>query len=156
VSKRLLPRIPTGLVVDQVHPDPERLTIHPSARRARLMPCLRATLREHPVNAAGILLRRKWESSSGVDIRHTSTSGCAERVRAFEAWAADIKACGIRAAQTLAAGPVADGAAVRAALTTPWSNAQAEGQITKLKLIKRLMYGRAGFELLRRRVLLAA
>jgi len=35
------------------------------------------------------------------------------------------------------------------------SNAQAEGQITKLKLIKRLMYGRAGFELLRRRVLLA-
>jgi transposase len=60
------------------------------------------------------------------------------------------------AAQTFAAGLVADGAAVRAALTTPWSNAQAEGQITKLKLIKRLMYGRAGFELLRRRVLLAA
>jgi transposase len=51
---------------------------------------------------------------------------------------------------------VADGGAVRAALTTPWSNAQEEGQITKLKLIKRLMYGRAGFELLRRRVLLAA
>ena len=51
---------------------------------------------------------------------------------------------------------VADGAAVRAALTTPWSNAQAEGQITKLKLIKRMMYGRAGFELLRRRVLCAA
>jgi transposase len=40
-------------------------------------------------------------------------------------------------------------------VTTPWSNAQAEGQITKLKSIKRLMYGRAGFDLLRRRVLLA-
>ena len=85
-----------------------------------------------------------------------STSGWAERVRAFEAWAADTKACGIRAAQTFAAGLVADGAAVRAALTTLWSNAQAEGQITKLKLLKRLMYGRAGFDLLRRRVLLAA
>lgn len=92
---------------------------------------------------------------AGVSCR-PSNSGCAERVRAFEAWAADIKACGIRTAQTFAAGLVADGAAVRAALTTPWSNAQAEGQITKLKLIKRLMYGRAGFELLRRRVLLAA
>ena len=48
-----------------------------------------------------------------------------------------------------------DGAAVRAALTTPWSNAQAEGQIIKLKLTKQLMYGRVGFDLLRRRVLLA-
>jgi hypothetical protein len=86
----------------------------------------------------------------------SSAASCAERVRAFEAWAAEARACGIRAAQTFAAGLVADGAAVRAALTTPWSNAQAEGQITKLKLIKRLMYGRAGFELLRRRVLLAA
>ena len=83
-------------------------------------------------------------------------SGCAERVRAFEAWAVEARACGIRAVQTFAAGLVADGGAVRAALTRPWSNAQAEGQITKLKLIKRLMYGRAGFDLLRRRVLLAA
>jgi transposase len=49
-----------------------------------------------------------------------------------------------------------DGAAVRAALTTRWSNGQAEGQITKLKLLKRSMYGRAGFDLLRRRMLLAA
>jgi hypothetical protein len=36
------------------------------------------------------------------------------------------------------------------------SNDQTEGQITKLKLLKRSMYGRASFELLRRRVLLAA
>jgi transposase len=49
-----------------------------------------------------------------------------------------------------------DGKAVRCALTTPWSNAQSEGQITKLKLLKRQMYGLASFELLRRRVLLAA
>jgi transposase len=39
-------------------------------------------------------------------------------------------------------------------LTKPWSNAQAEGKITKLKLLKREMYGRASFDLLRRRVLL--
>jgi transposase len=34
-----------------------------------------------------------------------------------------------------------------------WSQGQVEGQITKLKLIKRTMYGRAGFPLLRQRVL---
>ena len=49
-----------------------------------------------------------------------------------------------------------NGAAVRAALTTPWSNGQTEGQVTRLKLLKRQMYGRAGFDLLRRRTLLAA
>ena len=43
-----------------------------------------------------------------------------------------------------------------AALTLPWSSGQTEGHITKLKLIKRQMYGRANFDLLRRRVLLAA
>ena len=54
------------------------------------------------------------------------------------------------------AGLEQDGAAIRSALTTPWSSGQAEGQITRLKLIKRQMYGRAGFDLLRRRVLIAA
>jgi transposase len=62
----------------------------------------------------------------------------------------------VRAVATFAAGLVEDGDAVRAALTTPWSNAQTEGHVTKLKLLKRQMYGRANFDLLRRRVLLAA
>jgi transposase len=64
--------------------------------------------------------------------------------------------CGVRAVETFAAGLEQDGSAVRAALTTPWNNAQAEGQITKLKLLKRQMYGRASFGLLCRWVLLAA
>jgi transposase len=46
--------------------------------------------------------------------------------------------------------------AVRAALELPWSTSPVEGQINRLKTIKRQMYGRAGFELLRQRVLLAA
>lgn len=48
-----------------------------------------------------------------------------------------------------------DGAAVRAALRLPWINGQGEGQITRLKLLKRSMYGRARLDLLRRRILLA-
>ena len=61
--------------------------------------------------------------------------------------------CGIAVMKTFAAGLGHDIAAVRAALTTPWSNGQAKGQINRLKLIRRQSHGRAGFELLRRRVL---
>lgn len=43
--------------------------------------------------------------------------------------------------------------AVKAALTYSWSNGQVEGQVNRLKVIKRQMYGRAGFPLLRRKVL---
>jgi transposase len=54
---------------------------------------------------------------------------------------------------TFAAGIRQDYAAVRAALTTQWSNGQTEGQVNRLKLLKRQMYGRANFDLLRLRVL---
>lgn len=49
-----------------------------------------------------------------------------------------------------------DKSAVMAALSLPWSNGQTEGQITKLKLVKRQMYGRAKLDLLRARLLGAA
>ncbi len=53
-------------------------------------------------------------------------------------------------------GIAADLAAVTAALTEPWSNGQTEGQITKLKLVKRQMYGRARLDLLRARLVVPA
>ena len=46
-----------------------------------------------------------------------------------------------------------DLAAVEAALSLPWSNGVTEGQVNRLKLVKRKMYGRANFDLLRRRFL---
>lgn len=49
-----------------------------------------------------------------------------------------------------------DYAAVKAGLTLPISNGQVEGQINRLKMLKRQMYGRAGIKLLERRFLLAA
>jgi transposase len=45
-----------------------------------------------------------------------------------------------------------DQAAVCAALSEPWSNGQTEGQINRLKLLKRQMYGRAGMALLKARI----
>jgi transposase len=54
---------------------------------------------------------------------------------------------------SFARGIVQDRAGVHAALTQPWSNGQTEGQNTKLKLVKRQMYGRAKLDLLRARLL---
>ncbi|WP_091975544.1 ISL3 family transposase [Methylobacterium gossipiicola] len=74
----------------------------------------------------------------------------------LDIWLDAARLSDIPALKTFAAGLERDGAAVRAALTTSWSNGQAEGQISRVKMLKRTMYGRAGFPLLRRRVLLAA
>jgi transposase len=51
-----------------------------------------------------------------------------------------------------AKGIVADKRAIAAAIVEPWSNGQTEGQITKLKMIERQMYGRANLDLLRARL----
>jgi transposase len=55
--------------------------------------------------------------------------------------------------RTFAQGIRRDQVAVLAALTYEWSQGQVEGQIHRLKLLKRQSYGRAGFDLLRHRVL---
>ena len=71
----------------------------------------------------------------------------------LEGWLADAAESEMH---SFANGLKQDEAAVRAALELPWSNGQTEGQITRLKLIKRQMYGRASYGLLRARVLQAA
>jgi transposase len=68
----------------------------------------------------------------------------------LDAWIADAKS-GLMT--SFANGIVQDHTAVRAALTEPWSNGQTEGHNTKLKLVKRQMYGRAGLDLLKARLL---
>jgi transposase len=72
---------------------------------------------------------------------------------ALDAWLTDSEQSGIYSLLTFALGLRQDMAAIRAALETAWSNGQTEGQVTRLKLIKRQMYGRAKFDLLRLRVI---
>lgn len=50
-------------------------------------------------------------------------------------------------------GVVKDEAAAQAAITLPWSNGQTEGQITRIKLVRRQMYGRANIDLLQGRLI---
>ncbi len=74
---------------------------------------------------------------------------------ALTAWLATAESSGLREFREFAAGLRRDYAAVEAAVTSEWSSGQVEGQVTRLKLVKRSMYGRAGFPLLRQRYLLA-
>jgi transposase len=74
----------------------------------------------------------------------------------FDAWLARATTSGITELDRFARGLTDDRAAVQAGLSQEWSNGQTEGQVNKLKLLKRQMYGRANFDLLRRRVLQAA
>ena len=71
----------------------------------------------------------------------------------LDAWLERVAASDLPEFQSFATGVEKDKAAVKAGLTWFINNAQVEGQVTKLKLLKRTMYGRAGFALLRQRVL---
>ncbi len=73
----------------------------------------------------------------------------------FDGWLERAEASGVPELHSFVTGVRRDYAAVAAALALPYSNGQVEGQITRLKLIKRAMYGRANFDLLRQRVLAA-
>jgi Transposase and inactivated derivatives len=75
------------------------------------------------------------------------------RADGFNAWSTAARDSALRG---FADGLMRDEAAVRAALTEPWNTSPVEGQINRLKGVKRQMYGRAKHDLLRSRVLAAA
>ena len=74
----------------------------------------------------------------------------------FDEWMVEVRCGALPEVQAFADGLAADRVAVVAGLTLPWSTGPAEGHITKLKLIKRQAYGRAGVAFLRQRMLHAA
>lgn len=71
----------------------------------------------------------------------------------LDAWLAQAQESQIPEFRSFVTGVERDKAAVKAGLTLPHSNGIVEGKVNKLKLIKRMGYGRAGFPLLRQRVL---
>jgi len=82
----------------------------------------------------------------GVMVRNHSADALAP-------WLAEAAGSELRA---FATGLRQDEQAVRAALLLPWSSGQVEGQVTRLKLVKRQSYGRAKLDLLKARLLRAA
>ena len=75
------------------------------------------------------------------------------RAEALDGWLAASQESDIPELQSFATGLQREYASIRAALSEPWSTGQVEGQITRVKLVKRQMYGRAKFDLLKQRVL---
>ncbi len=78
-----------------------------------------------------------------------------EPARQLDQWMAKAATSGLPEMQAFATKLRQDREAVLAALTLPYSQGQTEGRVNKLKLVKRAMYGRAKFDLLRQRVLYA-
>lgn len=77
-------------------------------------------------------------------------------VSGLYAWLRGAERCPIRELARVARGMWSDRQAIEAAVALEWSNGQVEGHVNKLKLLKRGMYGRSRFDLLRQRVLHAA
>ena len=73
----------------------------------------------------------------------------------LDPWLTAAGTSNIAACQHFAASIKQDYKAVKAALELPWSNGQTEGQVNRLKMLKRQMYGRANLDLLRIRLLYA-
>jgi transposase len=74
----------------------------------------------------------------------------------LDEWIAAVQEAAVPEFQTFATKLRQDEAAVVAGLQLPWSQGQIEGQTNRLKTIKRTMYGRAGFDLLKQRILYTA
>ncbi len=78
------------------------------------------------------------------------------RARDLRGWLIEAGRSGVAEFRSFANGITSDFQAVRAALEYEWSQGQVEGQVHRLKLVKRQMYGRGKLDLLRARVLRAA
>jgi transposase len=131
----------------------------PSARQLAWL-VVRAPTTLHPDEAAWLpVLLQHVPLAQGYTLAQQFGTLLRERergAREFDTWLAACETAALPELVTFAAGLRADYAAVKAAVTLPWSNGQTEGQVTRLKLVKRHMYGRAQLDLLRLRFLPAS
>ena len=131
-------------------------------------------LRQSELNQDELVKESEWQSeqdraclqrlrAANDDLRHALDLAIEfallirkKATRTFAEWLASAEASANPDLRSFVAGLRADEAAVRAAIETPWSNGPIEGQVNRLKTIKRQMNGRAALPLLRARALHAA
>jgi len=104
------------------------------------------------------LIGRLCEVDGAIAAAHTlvrdfATVARERRGERLDAWIADAIAADIPDLRRFALGLLPDKKAIQAGLTEEWSNGPTEGHINRLKMLKRQMYGRAKFDLLRQRLL---
>lgn len=79
-----------------------------------------------------------------------------KQVEALDSWLQSCQTSQVSRLKNFAQGIKDDYEVVKAALLMPWSSGQTEGQINRLKLLKRQMFGRAKLDLVKQRVLYAS
>jgi transposase len=126
-----------------------------SARRASwLVVRLPSDLKEHEKSLLEKLLEQCPPAQTAYRLAQDFGAMVRERrSQDLNDWIDRAKASGVAELKNFAKGLERDYDAVQAGLSLAWSNGPTEGHINRLKLIKREMYGRANFDLLRRRVL---
>ncbi|MCW2915357.1 MAG: family transposase [Actinomycetia bacterium] len=98
---------------------------------------------------ATILDRRTGLAATAAHVRSFATMMTERQGHHLDQWITDVRADQLPALHTFANGLQHDHDAVLAGLTLPYSSGAVEGTVGKLKFLKRVMYGRANFDLLR-------
>ena len=158
----LCPSSPTSVLLRRGRPPatlPPRL-LAPRRRSARQVSWLLVRPIDNLEDEEQGLIERLTSFCADIQVAYTLGQAFIRMVkthdhRALDDWMRDAIQSQVGELQSFAAGLQRDGAAVRAALQLPYSNGQVEGQVNRLKFIKRMGYGRANFDLLRQRVLAA-
>ncbi|WP_279596808.1 ISL3 family transposase [Methylobacterium sp. J-001] len=122
---------------------------------ARILSRLMTTDRDSLTKAEAVIVATIEAEVPRLDEARTLLSRFQAMIRArgrpdLDTW---IEAAARSLLASFAGGLLKDKAAVAAALTQPWSNGQTEGQITRLKLVKRQMFGRAKLDLIEARLI---
>ncbi len=120
---------------------------------------LPATTRGHP--HLPVALKQVLASCPHLDATATHVATFAEILTGrhgdrLDSWMASVDADDLPHLHRFVTGLRRDYQAVRNGLTLPHSSGSVEGNVNRIKMIKRQMYGRANFDLLRKRILLAA
>jgi transposase len=153
-----LRRASDGGYAPEVHASPYTRPQGPSARAVSfVMACPAAHRADDAQRYLDQLYQMDPDLARAHELSHAFLTMVRERRGTdLEAWMAEAMHSGIGELARFARGLQEDLAAVTAGLTLDWSNGPVEGQITRLKLLKRQGYGRAGVLLLRQRIRHAA
>jgi transposase len=144
-SRRPLPRV--------AEPPGQPLT----PRRATWLVLRRADKRtEEEAQQLHLLRAQQNELAEAIDLAQDFLQLVRLRQPAqLDPWLERAATSAVRSIQRFAKGLGEDYAAIKAGITLPWSNGPVEGQINRLKMLKRQMFGRARLDLLHRRFVLA-
>jgi transposase len=152
------PLLPIEPVADAATAD--RTTQHatlPAPRQLSWLLLRPLTALDEPDQALLQQLRQEQEVATAYDLTQQFLTMVRERTPdVFAAWLEACATSGVSDLVTFAAGLQREYEAVRSALELPYSTGPVEGHVNRIKVLKRQGYGRAKFDLLRQRVLLAA